>query len=143
MKAGGNVVVDVRDLAMAHERMMRPGLGPRRFMAGGRFITWQENVDLLQDLTGRNFKAPKISTRMVLAIGRVGDLMARFTPIQPPIDYEGAYYMSHLTPSDDSAIHDDLGVKWRPTEESMRDMLVWMVAAGHIDPKKAGTIGAT
>ena len=46
---GGIGVVDVRDTAELLARAVRPGSGPRRYLAGGTYVTWSEWVDLLSD----------------------------------------------------------------------------------------------
>jgi hypothetical protein len=44
--------------------------------------------------------------------------------------------------TDDSAVHDDLGVAYRPAAETITDALRSLYAAGHITAKQAGALAA-
>ena len=57
--SGGVSTVDVRDLAAAHAAAMKPGLGPRRYVLGGHFLTFPELVGAYMRVTGRRvWKVP-------------------------------------------------------------------------------------
>src|SRR5262249_45926499 len=48
LTTGGMACVDVRDLARVIVEAATPGRGPRRYMAGGPFLTWGEEADLCE-----------------------------------------------------------------------------------------------
>ena len=50
--SGGWALIDVRDIALAVARLMRPGLGPRRFLAQGDLMSFDEFNAALIEVTG-------------------------------------------------------------------------------------------
>jgi nucleoside-diphosphate-sugar epimerase len=140
-RSGGVLLVDVRDLALVHARLMAAGRGPRRYMAGGHFLTWPQTAALFERVLGRRLRKVSVPVPTLLAIGHLADAVARLLPVELPLDHETAYYMSHLCPTDDTAVAEDLGVRWRAPEETVRDTLEWLVDAGHLSPARAGRLG--
>ena len=49
-------IVDVRDLAEAHVRLIERGGPPARYMMGGQYFTWAEMADMLEDLVGARLR---------------------------------------------------------------------------------------
>ena len=116
---GGMAMVDVRDVAAVHVAVMEPGRGPRRYLCGGRMVGFDEILDLLADASGRRIRRVRIPNRLLLGIGRASDLVARVVPIAPLLSYEAAWLLTSRTPTDDSRTHEELGVQWRPTAETI------------------------
>ena len=48
--------------------------------------------------------------------------------------------MTRFVPCDSRATLEDLGVTFRPTEETIEDSIRWLVRAGHLDRSKAGRL---
>lgn len=141
--SGGTSYIDVRDLAAAVVAALEPGRGPRRFMAGGTFVNWTENADLLDAATGRSWKRRTVPARLMEATGWAGDRLARVRGgWTPPIGYEAAMTMTRQVPTDDRALHDELGVEYRPLEESLADMIEWLVSQGRWDVSDAPRFAA-
>ncbi|MCB0994411.1 MAG: NAD-dependent epimerase/dehydratase family protein [Acidimicrobiales bacterium] len=138
MTSGGMLMVDVRDLALVHLHALEPGHGPRRYMAGGRYLAWPEVLDILRGVTGRRLRGVRVPGTVLRGVGRVGDLAARWLHADPALDYESAYFMTGLQPSDDRAVATELGVSWRPARQTFGDLLDWLVDAGHLEPRHAG-----
>ena len=132
---GGNPYIDVRDLAAAMAACMEQGKGPRRFMAGGRYIDWKQNAELFDMATGKKWKKPPVPAWLLVALGRAGDLFGKVKKgFVPPIGHEAAIAMTTAVPTDDSAIHDELGVQYRPIEDSWVDTIRWLVQQGRMSP---------
>jgi nucleoside-diphosphate-sugar epimerase len=108
--SGGDLFVDVRDLASALARLLQPGRGPRRYLAGGNFLTWDEFAAHLERATGVSRPVVDMTEQ---------DMMARFHP-------ETARYVMGLKPSDDGPLQRDAGVSWRPYSDTLTDLLAWM-----------------
>jgi nucleoside-diphosphate-sugar epimerase len=108
---GGLLLVDVRDLAAALARMLVPG-GPRRYAAGGNFVTWDQLATDLQTVTGVSRPLNDVTEQ---------DMMAMFGRAT-------ARYMLGLKPSDDEPLERDTGVTWRPFTETLTDLLDWMAS---------------
>jgi nucleoside-diphosphate-sugar epimerase len=120
-ESGGNLYVDVRDLAIAITAMLVPGLGPRRYMAGGVFLTWDEFADVVDEVTG-------------LVHTRVPSTRAE---LEQQIEPDAVEIMLGIVPPDDDALHRDTGIVWRPVTETLRDTVTWMLRHGRLDAQWA------
>jgi nucleoside-diphosphate-sugar epimerase len=137
---GGISIIDVRDLAEIIAAALEPGCGPRRFMAGGHFKTWPEFADLCDALTGRRALRVPIPAPLLRGIGRLLDAAKRIVPFDYPITHEAVEMMTRLVPCDSRATVEQLGVSFRPMEETLRDTIRCLYEAGEISAKIAGRI---
>lgn len=120
---GGMVMVDVRDVAAVHVALMEPGRGPRRYLCGGRMTGFDEVLDQLEAASGKRIRRVRIPRRVLLGIGRASDLVSRVVPVAPLLSYEAAWLLTTPARTDDRRTHDELGVHWRPLEETIRAAL--------------------
>jgi nucleoside-diphosphate-sugar epimerase len=138
---GGTGCVDVRDLATLWPAVLETGRGPRRYMAGGHFITWAEEADICERLTGRRVRRIRASPRTIRAIGHTVDWIKSLVPsFEYPLTLEAARYVTEIVGCDNSATTAELGVRFRPTEDTLRDTIVWMVESGILAPRFAGNL---
>ena len=133
---GGMGVVDVRDLADLLAAAVEPGRGPRRYLAGGNFLTWAEWTETLSQAVGREVTAQPMSSDEMVALGRQLDEMRKTEPVDIPLSEEAAVIMAAGVPIDDAATLADLGGSWRPAVETFRDAVGWLVAEGHLPAPK-------
>lgn len=132
---GGTGIVDVRDAAELLARAMRPGQGPRRYLAGGRHVSWAEWVDLLSEGAGTPVARAEVTVEQMVALGREFDDQRRTgAPVDVPLTEEAALVMTQCPPTDDSATLADLGHGWRPVVDTFRDTVTWLRAEGHLPP---------
>lgn len=131
---GGTCYVDARDLAAVCSAVMQPGKGPRRFMAGGTFIDWEQSADIFDKGTGRTWKRRPVPGWLLRGLGKVGDTIGRIKKgFVPPLGFEAAVSMTrNAVPTDDSAVTDELGITWRPLQDSFDETMEWLVASGRI-----------
>lgn len=120
-EAGGALYIDVRDLAATIVALLVAGRGPRRYMAGGIFLTWTEYADVVDAVTG-------------LVHTRVPSTRAE---LEQQIEPEAVEIMLGIVPPDDDELHRDTGIEWRPIADTLRDTVTWMLQQGHLDPKWA------
>jgi dihydroflavonol-4-reductase len=130
--SSGFQLIDVRDLALAHLRLLERGGPACRYVLGGTFFTWREFADLVEEVTGQRFLRPPAPAVAVRWAGRLGDWVTRFVPVDLPVSLESTTYMTEWAPSDDSAAQRDLGLVYRDPRETLRDTIRWMRAAGHL-----------
>ncbi|OMC16911.1 dehydrogenase [Mycolicibacter heraklionensis] len=121
---GGMAMVDVRDVGLVHEALMRPGRGPHRYLCGGIMVTFDEMIAAVEQGLGKPVRRIPLSPGVFKAIGRVSDVASKLLPLPASLSYEAAWLLTSATPTDDSATLADLGLTWRsPTEaiiESLR-----------------------
>ncbi|GAA0354148.1 nitroreductase family deazaflavin-dependent oxidoreductase [Actinoallomurus spadix] len=137
---GGVSLLDVRDLGEAVARAVTPGLGPRRYLLGGHYLTWPELADRCDALTGVRCRRVPVPGGVMVALGSLLDAAKRVRRFDYPLTRDAARIMVTLVPSDDAPAIDALGVTLRPVEESLTDALRWLAAAGHLSPARAGRL---
>lgn len=126
-KGGGNVVIDVRDLAIVLAAALDPSHAGQRFMAGGQFASWDEWVSLVAAAANTRIRSASIEPKWMLRGGRALDALSkRFDGFDPPIGAQAVEFMSWTRPTDDSLVRERLGVTYRPLKESVADYVAWM-----------------
>jgi len=138
----GNQWVDVRDIAAAHITLLQSDLPPGRYTLGGHFVPWVELVDILSRITGNPMKKIPVPGALMRLVGRLVDLInsLRTTPIDAPITHEALVYATNWVVMDDSRAEKELGVVFRPVDESLGDAIRSLVETGHVSPEDAGKL---
>ena len=139
---GGIGIIDVRDLALLVAAALRPGRGPRRYLAGGQFLTWGEWTDVLSEVIGRPVRRMRIPDRVLKGMAGALDAVKRVVDLDYPLTYEAAVEMTGTPPNDDSATLADLGVAYRPVRETLEDSARWLIGAGYLEPRFAPALAA-
>lgn len=110
---GGMQMVDVRDVAEVHARIMEAGRGPRRYVCGGQLLTFDDMIDALEEGLGRRIRRVPLSPHLLRGVGRLADVAGRYVPLGDGLSYEAAMLLTAATPTDDSKTLQDLGMTWR------------------------------
>jgi dihydroflavonol-4-reductase len=118
-------IVDVRDVAAAHAAALQPGRGPRRFVLDGHRIRSTELAEMVARASGRRLPTVRIPSDVGLAAGRLADLL-RTHGIDTGISGMGVWYGTRDLHADSRATTKELGVEFRPTTETITDMVTWM-----------------
>lgn len=135
---GGLGVIDVRDVAGLVVRALEPDQGPRRFLAGGPFLTWADYVAAVEAAAGRAIDTIDMDAAAVVAMGRdLDQRRAAGDHVDLPLSEEAAAIMTSGRPTDDDATWAALGGAPRPTIETLRAMLRTLIGGGHLDPALA------
>jgi hypothetical protein len=130
----------VRDLAALIASSLVPGEGPRRFMAGGHFLTWPAFADVTDEVTGVRCRRMPMPAAFTLGMGWLIDQVRRVRPVGYPLTLDAAEFMVRMVPTDDEPTLQALGMSLRPVRETLEDAMRWMAAAGHLSPKAAGRL---
>lgn len=142
--SGGVPRVDVRDLGAAVVAAVEPGRGPRRYMAGGRFLPWAEDAALCEQIIGRRLRripAPPWTLRL---LGRAVDAIQAVMPsFDFPITHEAALFMTRMVPCDSQRTTEELGVTFRPSKETLTDTIRFLLESGELEPGHAPALSAT
>ncbi|GAA2539507.1 NAD-dependent epimerase/dehydratase family protein [Mycolicibacterium diernhoferi] len=117
---GGMQMVDVRDVAEVHRRLMRPGNGPRRYVCGGVMVSFNEMIDTLERGSGKRIRRIPLSPKLFRGIGWISDVAGRVLPLGDGISYEAAMLLTAATPTDDAVTLTDLGMdSWRSPQQAI------------------------
>jgi dihydroflavonol-4-reductase len=140
LSGGAFGIIDVRDLADVLVATLTPGLGSRRFVAGGDLLDMDEVARLLRTLTGR--RMPVIPTPGVVfrGVGRIADGMRKVKAFDTVYTAEAMDLLTRARPTDDSAVHDVLGVTYRPPAETIEAMVRALYDAGRLTARQVGAV---
>ncbi len=129
---GGLGVVDVRDLAEMLASAVAAADGPRRFMAGGRYQSWDDWTTTLADAAGVYIARHVVTVEEMIEMGRQFDEQRAAGGPPAPLSEEAAVIMTAGVPTDDTATLEALGCSYRPTAATFRDTVDYLRAAGHL-----------
>jgi nucleoside-diphosphate-sugar epimerase len=138
--SSGFQVVDVRDVAALHAKLVELPPGPHRYPAAGRMLRWKEVYDLIDGLTGRRLRRIRVPGAALRAAGTLGDLVKRFWDFNFPLTRDSMEFATRWPGADASRTTRELGIAFRSAEESYRDTLRWMHRAGHLTARQAGRL---
>ena len=137
---GGFGVIDVRDLAAVFVAILEPGRGPRRFMAGGVPMRLPEVARVIRDVTGRRFPVLPIPGAVFRGLGHVTDGLRRVVPFETVFTAEAMETLTLARPTDDSAVHEQLGVDYRDPAETIAASLRALHAGGALEARHVGVL---
>ncbi|HEX6074929.1 MAG TPA: NAD-dependent epimerase/dehydratase family protein [Micromonosporaceae bacterium] len=139
---GGQHVVDVRDTAAVLAAVLKPGLGPRRYVVPGHHIDARTMYGTLAEITGRRFPHLALPGRLIGPTSRLFDALQYRLPARwrVPADHEGVELVRRDTRLDDSPARTELGIEPRPLAETFRDTVLWMVESGRLPVRYAGRL---
>ncbi len=138
--SSGLQILDVRDLAELHRRLLELPPAPCRYVAAGAFIPWATMGPLLSGLTGASIRVQRVPGSLLRALGRVGDVVKRIYDFDFPLTYEAMCFATLWPGADASATRRELGIHFRDKEETLRDTIRWLCAAGHLDARTGGRL---
>lgn len=131
-------VVDVGDVAAAHVALLAGGQGPRRHVLSGAWLTWAELADLLDRVTGGQVKRPRIPGSLMRAAGRVCDLIPALDRVDFTLTEEAMVQATCAVPTDGGLAARELGIAYRPTQDTFAESIAWLHALGIVDADVAG-----
>jgi len=139
---GGNQMVDVRDLAKLLVRMLEEKTHGR-VVAGGHFHDWDEFTRLLEEATGAKIQRIAAPGWLLRAAARTMDGVGRFTGRPMPMTGEGIEIATRVRPMQNSPRVAELGVTWRDSVETLRDLFQWFLDSGKLPPKAVPALYTT
>ena len=119
VRHAGMMMIDVRDVADVHCALMRPGQGPKRYLCGGTFLTFEEMISAIEVGSGRKITRIPMSPRAFRALGRIADVAGRVLPVSSGFSYEAAQLITAAIPTDDGQTLSELGLHWRSPREAI------------------------
>jgi dihydroflavonol-4-reductase len=137
---GGMHIADVRDVAAVLAAVMQPGLGPRRYMVTGRYVSMAGIIRTLADLTGRRIRFVIFPAWFLAGFGRTADVVQRRLRTRLPWSAESIWIMNCDAQCDDSKTREELHLDPRPLRDTFADSVRWLVAAGHLTRHEAGRL---
>jgi dihydroflavonol-4-reductase len=140
LSGGAFTIIDVRDLAKVMVAALEPKQGPRRFMAGGSLVDMHEIGRLLRATTGRRIPVLPLPGILFRTFGRISDLARKLVPFDTVYTAEAMDLLTLARPTDDSAVHEQLGITYRPPIETVEEMVRALYDAGRLTARQVGTV---
>jgi len=138
--SSGFQLIDVRDLAAMHVKLVERRDGPGRYIAAGPYLSWREVADTLDAATGGRVRRLPMPGSWVRLAGRLGDALKQVHDFDFPLTREGMVFATRWSGADGSRTLAELGVSLHPALETFADTLRWMHAAGLIDARPLGRL---
>ncbi|HEY1499507.1 MAG TPA: SDR family oxidoreductase [Acidobacteriaceae bacterium] len=129
-------VVDARDVAEAHIAAALHGRRGERYLVGGRRMEMAEIFALLEKITGVPAPKWKVPPPMLYALAALQEVWHFITRKPILISLAGARLMTQereRSRLDSSKAERELGTRFRPAEETLRDTVAWYRRNGWIE----------
>jgi dihydroflavonol-4-reductase len=136
----GLQMIDVRDVAQAHLRLLDSEPAPGRHLLTGHFVPWAELVDLFSEITGKKLLRLPIPGAVLRAAGALADVVKHVYDFQFPLSSEAMQIMTQWTPVHVSSTEGDLGFTCRDPRVTLRDLLLWFHSRGMLPASRLGRL---
>ena len=133
---------DVREVARLHAAVLKPNLGPRRYLVPSHSPRFADVLRYVIDATGRDLTIITLPDRVVLWPLLPMYWLQALSPVRLPFSYAGPWYVTRSNVFDESRAQKEFGIEPRPFEDSVRDTVVWMASTGRLDPSLFGRLAA-
>jgi len=131
LRVGAMQMVDARDLARLLVRLLESKhTGP--LLAAGHYFTFESFTEMLEGVTGARIPRIRAPAWLLRTAGRVFDVVARVTGRRMPLTAESMAIVTLWQRVEDSGAVAELGIEWRPPEDTLRDLFRWYVEIGRL-----------
>ncbi len=141
--SSGFQVVDVRDVALLHLKLLDLPDGPHRYAAAGEMLTHPEYYHLLDSLIGHRVRRIRVPGGLLRAAGSATEVVKRFYDFNFPLTRDMMEFMTRWPGADAARTTRELGLHFRDAADTYRDTLIWMYRAGHLSAKQVGRLADT
>jgi nucleoside-diphosphate-sugar epimerase len=138
--SSGLQVVDVRDLATLHVKLLELPSGVHRYAAAAEMLPFAEVYALIEELTGARVRRIRVPGRLLRAAGSVSDVVKRVHDFDFPLTRDATEFMTQWPGAESERTTRELGVNFRDVADTFRDTLAWMYRAGHLTAAQVGKL---
>ena len=119
---GGNMVVDVTDVADGHLRAMKSGTTGARYILGSENLTWREIIETIGDVFGVQITHRSIPVGLGLTVGGIVEAAALVFRFRPLITRSNIRQSARVYRYDNSKARNELGCVFRPFRETVESI---------------------
>jgi nucleoside-diphosphate-sugar epimerase len=130
----GQQIIDVRELASAQVKLLEQKKSGR-FLVTGHYVPWRELGLVLDNVTGKKMLKVPLPRWVLRITGSLVDLIGKVHKLEIPITREAVTFATEWVYADDTKIRKELGITYRPLEDTMRDTIKWLATDKHIPAK--------
>lgn len=121
----GFSIVDARDVALAMLAAVEKGKSGERYIVGGRYYDIAELLKMLEQVSGVPAPTRTIPYAVTLVIAWLSQTMARITHQTALMTVESIRTVHLKRHVNSQKAMRELGITFRPTEETLRDEIAW------------------
>jgi nucleoside-diphosphate-sugar epimerase len=136
----GFQIVDVRDVAALHTKLLELPEGAHRYVATGPMLSWPETYQVLDEVTGTRVRRFPMPGALFRALGSVGDAIKSIYDFNFPLTRDGMEYATRWPGCSAADTTRDLDLHFRSPSKTYVDTLRWMYEAGHLSAAQVGKI---
>lgn len=134
---GGFDFVDARDVAQAMINAVEQGKSGERYLITHGYHTFQELAAAIEKASGIPVPRRVAPYPMMMMIARLSEMQAKLTGRDAQLTTSAVDSFVAFTPVTAAKAKRELGVTFRPFEESIRDEVNWFIANGYVRQKAA------
>jgi dihydroflavonol-4-reductase len=123
-------VVDIDDCTEGHVLAERLGAPGDRYLLNGATLSVSEAVAVLRSIAGRPRRVLTVPRSFASVAGRLGDGLSGLTGRPLPVCSELTRTLLHGHRYDGSRAAEELGLRYRPIEETVRRTVAWYAEQG-------------
>lgn len=138
--SSGFQIVDVRDLAELHLKMLELPDGWARYAAAGPMLEWPDTYRILDEITGTRIRRFPVPGPLFRVLGTIGDWVKRIHDFEFPLTRDAMEYATQWPGCSGERTTRELGVEFRDARETYADAVRWMYKAGHLNAKHVGRL---
>ena len=122
---GGTSVADARDVAAGMLRIAEVGRSGERYILSGRFVGLDEIMKSLGQAAEAKAPEMKLPYALAISFAAVAETWSRITGKPNVMSLEGIRLMNARLEVSSAKAERELGVTFRPFEETVRDAVAW------------------
>ena len=138
--SSGFQIVDVRDLAALHLRLLELPDGAHRYMAAGPMLPWPATYQAIDEVTGKRLLRFPVPGPLFRALGSLGDLIKNVYDFSFPLTRDAMEYATRWPGCSSEETTRQLGIEFRGAHETYRDTVRWLYDAGHLKARHVGRL---
>jgi dihydroflavonol-4-reductase len=125
-------IVHVDDVAAGHLQALVHGEAGERYILGGENVTLAQMLAQIARLRGRRAPRLHLPRLPLFPLAVAAEIMARVTGREPFLTIDGLRMAKHRMFFSSAKAERDLGYKFRPYVEALRDAITWFADAGYL-----------
>ena len=132
---GGGPFADVEEVAKAHIEAFHKGETGEMYLLGGEIESYQEVIRIAGELLGKPVPGRATPAWVLLAMARISSAISLISRREPAITPESAAMITRTLVCDSSRAQRELGYRFTPVRQLIRDTINWMHQAGMLSPE--------
>jgi dihydroflavonol-4-reductase len=122
---GGGKIADARDVAQAMIDAVERGRSDERYLVSGPYASLDTILTTLQRVSGVPAPTRKPPYPLALTVAWISQTVARARHVPALVTVKGVQTLHHNNPTSSAKAVRELGVTFRPLEETLRDTVAW------------------